>query len=333
MDKKRIAILGDGGWGTALALVLARKGLQPILWGAFPEYLDKMYSDRENKNFLPGITLPSLISFEHNLEKVISDNNIIVVAIPTAYLRSTAERITKINCKGKIFVSCTKGIEQNTLLTPYHILQKYVNNAEIAVLSGPSHAEEVARAVPTCVVVAAHDENVASEIQDVYMEERFRVYTSSDVIGLEYGGALKNVIAIAAGICDGLKFGSNTKAALLSRGLQEIVRLGCACGSQKETFFGLSGMGDLVTTCFSEFGRNRHVGERIGKGEKIKDILKSMQMVAEGVNTTKSAYALAEKHEVEMPIVTEVYRILYEDKDPLQSISDLMMRTSKSESE
>ena len=331
MNKERIAILGDGGWGTALALVLSRKGMRPILWGAFPQYIKELKVTRENRKFLPGVTLPESIVLSSELEGAVNESDIIVIAIPTLFLRNVLEKLKKCSLDGKIVVSCAKGIENNTLLTPSQIIHTYLKDAHLTVLSGPSHAEEVARNIPTCVVITSEDKSIAEYVQSIFMEARFRVYTSSDVLGVELGGALKNIIAIAAGICDGLQFGSNTKAALLSRGLQEIIRLGTALGAEVETFFGLSGMGDLVTTCISPYGRNRAVGERIARGEKLEDILHSMEMIAEGVYTTRSAYDLAKRYNIEMPITLEVYRVLYENKDPLQSISDLMLRASKGE--
>ncbi|MBU1863322.1 MAG: NAD(P)-dependent glycerol-3-phosphate dehydrogenase [Candidatus Omnitrophica bacterium] len=331
MDSIRIAILGDGGWGTALALVLARKGLSPTLWGVFPHYIEEIKITRENKKYLPRIKIPQTINFSSNLQQVVEQNDVLVVAIPTIYLRGILEKISTCNVSRKIVVSCVKGIENETLLTPSRIIHECLRDIKLAVLSGPSHAEEVARNIPTCVVATSENHAVAKKVQEIFMETRFRVYTSNDLIGVELGGALKNVIAIAAGLCDGLDFGANTKAALLSRGLQEIIRLGIVLGAKAETFFGLSGMGDLVTTCISSYGRNRSVGERIARGEKIKDIVGSMEMIAEGVKTTRSAFNLAEKHSIDMPITSEVYQVLYKNKSPLQSISDLMLRDSKDE--
>jgi glycerol-3-phosphate dehydrogenase (NAD(P)+) len=334
MKNKKIAILGDGGWGTALAIVLSRKRIPVTLWGPFPDYLEELRTSRKNRKFLPHLTfpLPEEISFNADLKQVIASHDIIIAVIPTAYLRKVLSDCTKLDLSEKIFVSCTKGIEKESFLTPSGVIKDVLGISDTVVLSGPSHAEEVANHIPTCVVVASQAAEKSDEVQALFMEQMFRVYTSSDVLGVELGGALKNVIAIAAGICDGLSFGSNTKAALLSRGLQEVVRFGLARGAQKpETFFGLSGMGDLVTTCVSPFGRNRAVGERVARGEKIADIEGSMEMVAEGVYTTRSAYALAQDLKIEMPITQEVYKVLYDHKDPLESISDLMLRGSKNE--
>jgi len=331
MTIPRIAILGDGGWGTALALVLARKGISTTMWGAFPEYLEQMKCSRENAKFLPGITLPDAITFSADLESVVHEHTYFILAIPTIYLRHVLEKMSTFSLRGKYVISGVKGIEEKTFNLPSQIIHSFFPHVPLAVVSGPSHAEEVARAVPTCIVAAAEDGAYAKTIQELFMEARFRVYTSQDMAGVQLGGALKNVIAIAAGMCDGLGFGANTKAALLSRGLHEIVRLGVALGGRKETFFGLSGLGDLVTTCFSSYGRNRGVGERIAQGETITAILAQMQMVPEGVYTARSVFALTQKHRIDMPIATEVYRVLFEHKVPLDSMADLMMRDSKDE--
>jgi len=333
MNQKRISILGDGGWGTALALVLARQDIPSTIWGPSPEYLTELETTRHNRKFLPHIStpLPAEISFDPNLRRVVETSDILIITIPTAYLRSVLEKVRDLSFKDTRIVSCTKGIEKVTFLTPSRIIQDVLNVSGCIALSGPSHAEEVAHNIPTCVVAASSDREMGQEVQNLFMEKRFRVYTSDDVLGVELGGALKNIIAIAAGICDGLSFGSNTKAALLSRGLQEIVRFGVALGARTETFFGLSGMGDLVTTCISQYGRNRALGERIARGEKLDTIVSSTEMVAEGVYSTLSAYDQGRKLKIEMPITREVYNVLYENKDPLESISDLMLRDSKDE--
>lgn len=331
MSNYKIAILGDGGWGTALALVLARKSYSSCIWGVFPDYIQHVKETRENNKFLPNFSIPEEIELTSNLEKAVQENDILVCAIPTTYLRSVLKGISSMDLSGKIFISCTKGIENETYLRPTEIIHFYIKGVNTVVLSGPTHAEEVAKNIPTCVVASSNDSKSAKVVQDLFIEDRFRVYTSNDVIGAEYGGALKNVIAIAAGICDGLGFGDNTKSALLARGLQELIRLGVKNGAKKETFFGLTGMGDLVTTCFSPFGRNRMVGEKVGKGQTVAEIMNNMEMVAEGVNTALSAYNLAKQSKVEMPIISEVYKVLYENKSPMESISDLMMRDSKDE--
>lgn len=332
-EKIKISVLGDGGWGTALALLLNGKGHDVTLWGAFPEYTKVLREKRENVKFLKGFSLPASLDLSSDLDFSIAKAEIIVFAIPSQFLRNVIYKIKTEVLRDKILVSVAKGIERKTLLRPSQIIVQQARTAAIAVLSGPSHAEEVAQNVPTCVVAASTSREVARRVQSTFMDTRFRVYTSDDVTGVELGGALKNIIAIAAGICDGLRFGSNAKAALLARGLFEITRLGIHMGANPNTFFGLSGMGDLVTTCISEYGRNRRVGELIGQGKKLSEILAGMEMVAEGVETTRSAVELAQKYQVEMPITTEIHKVLFEDKDPVQAVDSLMKRDAKMEIE
>ncbi len=331
MGNKNITIIGDGGWGTALSIVLAGNGYCPLVWGYDKSYIDEVNELHINYKFLPEIRLDSKIKFTSDIEYAVEYADVIVVVVPTIHLRKVLDKISKCEYKGKLFVSCTKGIENGTYMLPTEIINDELGGIDSVVLSGPSHAEEVARGVPTCVVASSGNREKAVYVQGIFSGPRFRVYTADDVRGVELGGALKNVIAISAGICDGLGYGSNTKAALLSRGLQEITRLGVKLGAGKETFFGLSGMGDLVTTCISTYGRNRFVGEQLGKGKKLDEILESMNMVAEGVNTARSAKELAERSDVDMPITFETYSILFENKDPLASIYDLMMREPKDE--
>jgi len=329
----KAAVLGDGGWGTAISVLLNKKGHDATLWGAFPDYVKVLKEKKENVKFLPGIPLPETLYLTSDLEQAIAKNELLVFAIPTQYLRNILYKIKPEVFKGKTIVSVAKGIEKKTLLRPSEIITQQIHASHLAVLSGPSHAEEVARNVPTCVVVASKSREVSRYVQEVFMDTRFRIYTSDDVVGVELGGALKNVIALAAGICDGLKFGSNAKSALLTRGLFEITRLGIHMGANPNTFFGLSGLGDLVTTCISEFGRNRRVGELLGQGKKLSEILAGMEMVAEGVDTTRSAMELSKKYNVEMPIVQEIHKVLFEDKDPLEAVNGLMLRDAKMEIE
>lgn len=332
-EKIKISVLGDGGWGTALALLLTGKGHDVTLWGAFPEYTKVLRERRENVKFLKGFSLPPGLDLSSDLDASVAKSEILVFAIPSQFLRNVIYKIKADVLRDRILVSVAKGIERKTLLRPSQIIAQQAHSAAIAVLSGPSHAEEVAQGVPTCVVAASNSREVARRVQSTFMDTRFRVYTSDDVTGVELGGALKNIIAIAAGICDGLKFGSNAKAALLSRGLFEITRLGIHMGANPNTFFGLSGMGDLVTTCISEYGRNRRVGELIGQGKKLSEILAGMEMVAEGVETTRSAVELAQKYNVEMPITAEIHKVLFEDKNPVEAVDSLMMRDAKMEIE
>jgi len=329
----KATVLGDGGWGTALALLLNRKGQETTLWGAFPEYVKVLREKRENIKFLKGIPLPENLYITSDFDEAIRRSELIVFAIPTQYLRNVIYKVKADALKNKTLVSVAKGIEKKTLMRPSEIIAQKIPTRRIAVLSGPSHAEEVARNIPTCVVVASASRDVARFVQEAFMEVRFRIYTSDDVVGVELGGALKNVIALAAGACDGLKFGSNSKAALLARGLFEITRLGIRMGANPNTFFGLSGLGDLVTTCISEFGRNRGVGELLAQGKTLKEILSGMEMVVEGVETTRSTMELAQKYNVDMPIVHEIYKVLFEEKNALQAVEDLMLRDAKMEIE
>jgi glycerol-3-phosphate dehydrogenase (NAD(P)+) len=327
----KIAVIGDGGWGTTLAILLHHKGYKVWLWGPFADYLTTLAKKRENSKFLPGIEIPQDIFFSAEIRDVIYQAALIVLAIPSHFLRAVLNKIKGEDLSGAIVLSAVKGIENETLMRMSEVIADILDKQKITVLSGPTISYEVARGVPTTCVVSSEDQGVAEKVQDVFMGERFRVYTSTDVVGVELGGALKNVIAIACGISDGLGFGSNTKAALLTRGLVEMARLGVAMGAKYETFAGLSGLGDLVATCVSSHGRNRWVGEQIGRGKKLKDILAKMDMVAEGVNTTQSALKLAEKYNVEAPITMQVFQVLYKNKDPRQAVRELMLREKKPE--
>jgi len=327
----KVAVIGDGGWGMTLAILLHNQGYKVCLWGPFADYLKLLDKKRESPKFLPGLAIPRGIYFSADIRLAIQESALIVLAIPSHFLRGVLAQIKGEDTSGAVILSAAKGIENDTLMRMSELIEDVLGKPRIAVLSGPTISYEVARGIPTTCVVASKDATVAKEVQDVFMSERFRVYTSTDVAGVELGGALKNVIAIACGISDGLGFGTNTKAAILTRGLVEIARLGKALGARAETFAGLTGLGDLVTTCISVHGRNRGVGEQIGKGKKLKDILAKMEMVAEGVKTTKSAFLLAQKHRVEMPITAQVFAVLYEDKDPRVAVNDLMLREKKAE--
>ncbi|MBY0523743.1 MAG: NAD(P)-dependent glycerol-3-phosphate dehydrogenase [Gemmataceae bacterium] len=328
----KFAILGDGAWGTAIALLLAPvEGHRVSLWSAREENARLLRERRENVTFLPGVPIPSTIELTTDVREAVADADLCVSAVPTVYLRATLQKVTPTLRADLPVLSLAKGLENETFLRPTEILREVLGVERTATLSGPSHAEEVSRGLPTSVVAASADFDLARWIQQRFSTERFRVYTNQDVVGVELGGALKNVIAIAAGISDGLSFGDNTKSALLTRGVAEMARFGAALGAEHETFFGLAGIGDLITTCISRHGRNRHVGERLGRGEKLADILSHMKMVAEGVYTTRSVYFRAEKMGIDMPITREVYRVLYEDKDPRTAVSDLMLREPKRE--
>lgn len=326
--KKKLAVLGDGGWGTTVAILLAGKGYEVTLWGAFPEHIAFLKKERVNNKFLPGVAIPERVILTSDIADV-SGKDMCVVAVPCKYLRKTMGFF-----KGGVadkLVSLTKGIEEDTLLRPSEILAEVLGKRTIAALSGPSISFEVARNLPTTVAVSSEDAAFAREVQDVFTTPSFRVYTSEDLIGVELGGALKNIIAIAAGISDGLDFGVNTKSALLTRGLAEIIRFGVKMGARKETFFGLSGLGDLATTCMSAHSRNRTLGERIGKGEKLEYILSKTEKIFEGATTTKSVHKLSEKTGVEMPIAGKIYEVLYSGKEPGACVRELMTRSPKAE--
>jgi glycerol-3-phosphate dehydrogenase (NAD(P)+) len=330
----RIGVLGAGGWGTALGLLLYQNGHDVVLWEYQHDLAERLKTARENPDFLPGVALPREIAVTSDLETAAAGKDMIVLALPSHTVRQTAKALSLLPVRNALFVSGTKGIENHSLLRMSELLLQTVPDLEpgrIVVLSGPSHAEEVARAIPTVVTAASADEQASTTVQETFMNPSFRVYTGSDVIGVELGGAFKNVIAVAAGICDGVGFGDNTKAALVTRGIVEMTRLGEAMGANPSTFAGLSGLGDLVVTCWSRHSRNRYVGEQIGKGAKLPDILNQMKMVAEGVRTTQSVYDLSRKYNIAVPISSEVYRMLFEGKAPKQAVFDLMTRDRKAE--
>lgn len=332
MRQLNIAILGDGGWGTTLAILLHRKGFKVNLWGAFADYVRYLGKKRVNTRFLPGIRIPKGIEITHNLRRVLGDKGLIILAIPSQYLRRVLRRFKTVDDNREaIYLSAIKGIEMGTLKRMSEVIHDELGKVKLAVLSGPTIAHEVVCGIPTTCVIASADEDLRKYLQDIFMTDRFRIYTNDDVIGVELGGSLKNIIAIACGISDGLRFGTNTKAALLGRGLAEISRLGQALGAREETFSGISGLGDLVTTCISPYSRNRFVGEQIGKGKNLKQVIRHMEMVAEGIPTTKSAYALSLKYKVDMPITKEVYAVLYKNKSPKRAVKDLMTREKKEE--
>jgi glycerol-3-phosphate dehydrogenase (NAD(P)+) len=328
----KFAILGDGAWGTAIGILLAtHTDHRVILWSAREENARILQEHRENVTYLPGVAIPSSVELTTDIGHAVSGAELLIVAIPTVYMRHTLEQIAPSLLDERPVVSLAKGMEIGTGMRPTEIIRQTLEVHQLAVLSGPSHAEEVSRGLPTTVVAASADSELARWIQERFSTGRFRVYTNSDMVGVELAGALKNIIGLAAGICDGLDFGDNAKAALLTRGLVEMVRFGVAAGAKRETFFGLAGIGDLITTCISPHGRNRHVGERLAKGEKLSEILATMKMVAEGVCTTRSVHAKAIEMNISMPITSEIYRVLYEDKSPLAAVNELMLREPTSE--
>jgi glycerol-3-phosphate dehydrogenase (NAD(P)+) len=330
----KISVLGAGGWGTTLAILLHYNGHNVTLWEYKKSYAKELIKKRVNTDYLPGIKIPKEIIITHDLEESTDDKNLIVLAVPSQFLRGVVKNIHYRKIEDAILVSVSKGIEKNTLMTMSQMLKDvfpHCSENQIGVISGPSHAEEVSKRVPTAVVAASADIETSKTIQAAFMTSYFRIYASTDILGVELGGAFKNIIAIGAGIIDGAGFGDNTKAAIMTRGVAEISRLGLAMGARPETFAGLSGMGDLIVTCMSRHSRNRYVGEQIGKGKTLKEILKSMEQVAEGVETTRSAKQLAAKNDIETPITNEVYKILYEDKDPVKATTDLMTRDMRTE--
>jgi len=330
----KICVIGDGAWGTALALNALKNKHDVVIWGAFPEYLDEIRKTRENKKFLPGVRLPEELKFENNITNAIAGCSIIICATPTQFLRSVLKKISG-NIPGDvIMVNVAKGIELDSWLRISEIIEQELGKVNYVDLSGPSHAEEVARGVPTAVTVAGENIENAEFVQRALMNDNFRIYTSKDVTGLELGGAIKNVFAIAAGIIDGMKLGDNPKAALMARGIAEMGRLGEALGGARSTFSGLSGIGDLIVTCCSGHSRNRHVGEELGRGKKLAEILDTMGMVvAEGVPTAKGIRFLAKQKNVDIPIIDEIYKVLYEDRSAREAICSLMTRAAKNEDE
>lgn len=327
----KISVIGSGGWGTALAILLNSKNHDVTLWSWQESECASLKKDRENKAFLPGVAIPEGISFTSDLKAAVSSAETVVTVLPSHRMRVYAKQMAPY-AGGKLIVNCTKGLEPETLKTMTECIEEEIPNAAVAALSGPSHAEEVARFIPTAVVAAAKDIKAARKVQDIFMCETFRVYTSTDVLGVEIGGSLKNVIALCAGMVDGIGYGDNTKAALMTRGLVEIIRLGKALGAKPETLMGLAGNGDLIVTCTSMHSRNRRAGILLGKGKTLKETLEEIHMVTEGITSCSAAYDLAHKCGVEMPIVNEAYAVLYKDKNAKRAVLDLMTRDRKEES-
>ncbi len=333
---KNISIIGDGGMGTVLAILLSEKGIAPRMWGYDREQLAQIARKRENKKFLPGYKLPQILAFEPDDRRIMAGADLIVSAVPCQYMRSVWSRLRSYVPKAVPIVSVTKGIENDTLLRPTQILADVLGEepeTRFAVLSGPTIADELARKLPATACAAASDEALAKEIQHTFSDgvPWLRVYTNTDVVGVELAAACKNIIAIAAGIIDGIGAGDNAKAALLTRGLAEITRLGVTMGAREQTFAGLTGLGDLVTTCISPKGRNRSFGERVGKGQTVQQAQSATESVVEGIATCKSVIALAGQFNVEMPITQAVYEVLFEDKPVQKAITDLMQRRLKAE--
>lgn len=326
-----ISVLGAGSWGLGLALLLNNNGHNVTVWSVLNDEVVMLQTEREHKRCLPGVRIPDSITISGDTANVINNADVLVLAVASPYTRSTAKLIAPFVKEGQIIVNVAKGVEEHTLLTLCQIVEEEIPQAKVAVLSGPSHAEEVSRGIPTTCVIGAHEKNTAEYLQNIFMSDVFRVYTSPDMLGICIGGALKNVIALAAGIADGLGYGDNTKAALITRGNAEITRLGVAMGANSHTFSGLSGIGDLIVTCASMHSRNRRAGILIGKGYTKDQAMEEVQMVVEGVFSAKAALELSKKYNIEMPIVEQVNKVLFEDKPAAEAVKELMLRDKKIE--
>ena len=329
---KKIGVIGAGSWGTALAWLLANNGHEVTLWSIIKDEVKMLQETREHKTKLPGVKLQEDIQVTTDLEAAMKDKDVLVLAVPSPFTRSTSRMMKPFATEGQLIVNVAKGIEETTLMTLTDIIEEEIPGAKGCVLSGPSHAEEVSRGLPTTCVVGAKDKETAEFLQNVFMSPVFRVYISPDILGIELGGALKNVIALAAGTADGLGYGDNTKAALITRGITEIARLGIAMGAKADTFYGLSGIGDLIVTCASKHSRNRKAGYLMGQGRSMQQAMDEVNMVVEGVYSAKAGLALSQKYKVEMPIIEQVNKVLFEGKAPAAAVKELMVRDKKIES-
>ena len=330
---KKIGVIGAGSWGTALSVVLDKNGHKVTLWSVIEDEITMLKEKHEHVDKLPGVKLASEICFTTDLKETIEDSDMLVLAVPSVFTRSTAKSMAPFVKEGQIIVCVAKGIEESTLMTISDVVEEEIPQADVAVMCGPSHAEEVGIGLPTTLVAGAKTRETAEKIQDIFMNEVFRVYTSPDVRGMELGGSLKNVMALAAGMADGLGYGDNTKAALITRGIAELSRLAIAMGAKYETLFGLTGIGDLIVTCESKHSRNRKAGMLMGQGYTMEEATKEVKMVVEGIYSAKAALALAEKYQVEMPIIKEVNQVLFEGKSVKEAVSELMLREKRSEHE
>ena len=326
-----VGIIGAGSWGTALAVLLHKNGNHITVWSIMEDEIRMLQTEHEQKDKLPGVKLPEDMVFTTNLEQAVREKDVLVLAVPSPFIRETAKRILPFVQEGQILVNVSKGIEESTLMTLSQIIEEEIPVVDVAVLSGPSQAEEVGRGIPTTIVVGARKKETAEYLQTLFMNEVFRVYTSSDVLGIELGAALKNVVALAAGIADGLGYGDNTKAALITRGIAEIARLGVSMGGRIETFYGLTGIGDLIVTCASMHSRNRRAGILIGKGASMEEAMQEVKMVVEGVYSAKAGYALSKKYDVNMPIIEQVNKVLFQDVPADAAVKELMLRDKKVE--
>ncbi len=328
---EKVGIIGAGSWGIALAVVLSQNNHSVKVWSIIEDEIKMLQEKHEHVDKLPGIKLSESITFSSNLEETITENDILVLAVPSVFTRSTAKSMAPFVKQGQLIVCVAKGIEEDTLMTISDVVEQEIPKADVAVMCGPSHAEEVGIGLPTTVVAGAKSKATADRIQDIFMNEVFRVYTSPDVLGMELGGSLKNVIALAAGMADGLGYGDNTKAALITRGINEIGRLATAMGARIETLNGLTGIGDLIVTCESKHSRNRKAGMLMGQGMTMEEATKEVKMVVEGIYSAKAALALAQKYNVSMPIIEVVNKVLFENKSAKEAVTDLMLRNKSSE--
>lgn len=328
-----VGIMGAGSWGTALSVLLSDNGHQVTVWSIDEKEVEMLSAKREHESKLPGVKIPEDMKITGNLEEAIQGKDFLVLAVPSPFTRATAKKMCPYVKEGQIIVDVAKGIEKSTLMTLSQQIEQEIPQADVAVLSGPSHAEEVGKRLPTTCVIGAKSKKTAQYLQSAFISSVFRVYISPDILGIELGGSLKNVIALAAGIADGLGYGDNTKAALITRGIAEIARLGVKMGGKIESFTGLTGIGDLIVTCASVHSRNRKAGYLMGQGKSMQEAMDEVKMVVEGVYSAKAAKRLAEKYEVSMPIVEQVNAVLFEGKNPAEAVDDLMQRASKSESD
>ena len=326
-----VSVMGAGSWGTALALLLHKNGHKVTVWSISQDEVEMLSKEREHKSKLPGVKLPDDMEFTTDMASAIEGRDFLVLAVPSPFTRTTARKMKPYIAEKQIIVDVAKGIEESTLMTLSQQIEEEIPQADVAVLSGPSHAEEVGRGLPTTVVIGAKSKKTAEYLQGMFMNEVFRVYTSPDRLGMELGGSLKNVIALAAGIADGMGYGDNTKAALITRGIAEIARLGVAMGGAIESFTGLTGIGDLIVTCASVHSRNRKAGYLMGQGKSMQEAMDEVQMVVEGVYSTKAAVKLGEKYDVPLPIINKVNEVLFEGKDPKEAVNELMLRDVRPE--
>ncbi len=322
----KVSVIGAGSWGTALAVLLNSNKHEVTLWSYSKSEVDTLRKEREQKSKLPGVLIPEEIYITNTIEEAVKGQDVVVMAVPSTAIRSTAIKCAPFVEEGQIFVDVAKGIEESTLLTMTQIVEEEIPCANVAVLSGPSHAEEVGRGIPTTIVVGAKNRETAVYLQNIFMNDKFRVYISSDMIGIEVGGSLKNVVALAAGAADGLGYGDNTKAALITRGVAEISRLGMAMGGRYETFSGLTGIGDLIVTCASKHSRNRKAGFLLGQGYTYQEAMDEVKMVVEGVHSAKAAIALGRKYQVSLPIIEMVNKVLFENMPASEAVKELMLR-------